>query len=59
MFTDNSLMPFGKHKGTKLINVPADYLLWLYDNIDLKEDLKKYVDDNYEKLMDEVRYKKK
>lgn len=29
---DESIMPFGKHKGEKLANVPADYLLWLYDN---------------------------
>ena len=29
--TDGSLMPFGKHKGEKMANVPASYLLWLYD----------------------------
>lgn len=29
--TDESLMPFGKHKGEKMANVPASYLLWLYD----------------------------
>jgi uncharacterized protein (DUF3820 family) len=30
-YTDKSLMPFGKHKGTALANVPASYLLWIYD----------------------------
>lgn len=30
--TDESLMPFGKHAGTKLADVPAKYLLWLWDN---------------------------
>lgn len=25
-------MPFGKHKGKHLKDVPDDYLLWLYDN---------------------------
>lgn len=25
---DNTPMPFGKHKGTALANVPASYLLW-------------------------------
>jgi len=25
-------MPFGKHKGIKMIDVPAQYLLWLWDN---------------------------
>ena len=29
---DNSIMPWGKHKGDKMINVPASYLLWLYEN---------------------------
>jgi hypothetical protein len=26
---DNDPMPFGKHKGTSMKNVPADYLDWL------------------------------
>lgn len=30
--TDQSLMPFGKHKGEVLEKVPARYLLWLWDN---------------------------
>jgi len=25
-------MPFGKYKGVKLEDVPASYLLWLWDN---------------------------
>lgn len=29
-FNDDTKMPFGKHKGTKLKDVPASYLLWLY-----------------------------
>jgi len=28
--TDNDPMPFGKHKGTAMANVPADYLMWLW-----------------------------
>ena len=28
---DNDLMPFGKHKGKKMKDVPARYLLWIYD----------------------------
>ena len=28
---DDSLMPFGIHKGTKMANVPADYLLEIVD----------------------------
>lgn len=29
---DTDLMPFGKHKGTAMANVPAHYLIWLHDN---------------------------
>lgn len=25
-------MPFGKHMGTQMIDVPAKYLLWLWDS---------------------------
>lgn len=28
-YTDTTPMPFGVHKGTKLANVPAKYLIWL------------------------------
>jgi exodeoxyribonuclease X len=30
----DSPMPFGKHKGTKLKDLPADYVRWLTENID-------------------------
>ena len=29
---DLSPMPFGKYKGTPMQDVPANYLLWLWDN---------------------------
>jgi hypothetical protein len=29
-FQDSDVMPFGKHKGTKMEDVPASYLHWLY-----------------------------
>ena len=29
---DESLMPFGKHKDTAMVNVPAHYLWWLFDS---------------------------
>ena len=29
--TDDDLMPFGKHRGRRLEDVPARYLLWLWD----------------------------
>lgn len=27
---DETIMPFGAHKGKALANVPADYLLWAF-----------------------------
>lgn len=27
-WTDNTIMPFGKHKGKALANVPTEWLLW-------------------------------
>lgn len=29
---DTDLMPFGKHKGIAMANVPASYLFWLWEN---------------------------
>ena len=37
--TDQSLMPFGKFKGTKMANVPADYLLWLHGAMEKQSEL--------------------
>lgn len=33
-------MPFGKHKGVKLEDLPLDYVLWMRHNLDLTGDLK-------------------
>ena len=35
-----SLMPFGKHKGTPLIDVPRDYRAWLLGQGNLDQDLR-------------------
>ena len=31
-YTGNTPMPFGKHKGKKLGNIPAAYFIYLIDN---------------------------
>ncbi len=31
---DQSPMPFGKHEDEKMESVPAEYLLWLWDECD-------------------------
>lgn len=53
--TDNDLMPFGKYKGTKMANVPAHYLLHLFNNCDwLSGKVKSYIVDNLEELRSEA-----
>lgn len=51
--TDESLMPFGKHKGVAMANVPAQYLLLLdregCDNPEVAE----YIYENMEILLEE------
>lgn len=42
--TGRSLMLFGKYQGYELKDIPPGYLLWIYDNLDLREDLKEYID---------------
>lgn len=54
-YNDNTIMPFGKYKGYKLANVPASYLLWAFENLDLKENLKSYIKKNKDALDAEVK----
>jgi hypothetical protein len=39
-------MPFGRHKGTKISELPDDYLQWLL-SIDLRQPLKSAVENEY------------
>lgn len=52
---DNSLMTFGKYKGVKIANVPASYLIYIYENGRLWGDLKEYIEDNLEVLKEEIK----
>ena len=36
-WTDSTVMPWGKHKGQKLLDLPAAYLLWLYEQTWIKD----------------------
>lgn len=47
---DNTLMPFGKHKGLRMIDVPADYLLWIYEQDWCKGSLRAYIEENIDAL---------
>lgn len=48
-------MLFGKYQGFEIGNVPARYLLWIYDNLNLREDLIQYIENNLASLQEEVR----
>ncbi|HLI94239.1 MAG TPA: DUF3820 family protein [Puia sp.] len=52
--TDKTLMPFGKYKGTALANVPAGYLIYIYENMNLHDNLKTYIKKNMDVLKAEV-----
>lgn len=41
--TDNDKMPFGKHAGKAMCNVPAAYLIWLLNNGCSHQGVKKYI----------------
>ena len=52
--TDQSPMPYGKHKGTAMANVPSQYLLWLYENQKCTPEVREYVTDNLDALRMEI-----
>jgi len=56
---DESIMPFGKYRGEKMANIPPDYLLWLYDNSKCYGEVRKYIADNLDVLLAEIKLKKK
>jgi len=57
-YTDETPMPFGKHKGVKLANVPASYLLFMYESKYLKAPLLDYVEENKEVLEQQAKKEK-
>lgn len=47
-------MPFGKYRGTKMCDVPADYLLYLYDTNKCNGAVLKYIVDIKDALIREA-----
>jgi hypothetical protein len=45
VITGKDIMPFGKHQGKFLEDVPSHYLAWILENVDGYEDLKLYIVD--------------
>lgn len=57
--TDTSIMPWGKYKGHKMANVPADYLLWLLKENKCSGEIKRYIENNVDILKEEIAIAKK
>lgn len=53
-YTDSTTMPFGKHKGKRMIDVPAKYFLWLFDEGVDHPGVKQYIIDNLDALRKEA-----
>lgn len=47
VLTDESIITFGTHKGKKLEDVPARYLLFIYEQGKLPDNLKTYIIENW------------
>lgn len=68
LLTDECLMPFGVHKDKEMQNVPASYLMYLWDKNEeafrinqLSGNLKSvmiYIDDNMQVLRKEIKERK-
>ncbi len=57
--TDYDRMPFGKHKNEKMANVPAGYLMWLYNENKCNQEVRDYIEDNLDVLKEEIKRNKK
>lgn len=53
--TDNDPMPFGIHKSEKMANVPAKYLIWLYENNKCSGPVRSYIEENLTVLKQEIK----
>jgi uncharacterized protein (DUF3820 family) len=46
-------MPFGKHKGKEMDDVPAAYLMWLYES-DVKGVVHAYIENNIKGIKKQI-----
>jgi uncharacterized protein (DUF3820 family) len=57
--TDSDRMPWGKYQGEKMANVPPEYLLWLLNENKCSGEVKAYIIENKDILLEEIELKKK
>lgn len=55
MLKDDSLMPFGQYEGMQMADVPASYLIWLYDNNKCNQEVKLYIENCKDALYKEIK----
>ena len=48
-------MTFGKYIGTAIEDVPAWYLIWIYDNKKCPKNYMEYIKDNLDELYQELK----
>jgi len=53
LLTKESICPMGRYAGTKMKDVPADYLLYMYNSDSLGKQMRRYVAENIETLKSE------
>lgn len=56
-YTDETPMPFGQYKGWKMANIPAEYLIWIYNIGNTYGALKGYIEENMDALKAELKEK--
>jgi len=53
--TDETLMPWGKFRGTKMANVPSSYLKWCYDNNYGNAAFRGYIESNMDVILKDIK----
>jgi len=52
---DESVMPYGKYQGKKMKDVPASYLIWLFEYGKCNWEVRGYIVENLDVLREEVK----
>ena len=52
--SESSPMPFGKYQGKPLSEVPLSYLIWLYENRKFNRELRIYIEENIDRLVNKL-----
>lgn len=55
VLTDKSLMPNGKYKGKTMEDVPAIYLMYIYDNGLSKPEVRTYIESNIDVILKQAK----